>query len=114
MYEEILPRMQDPFEIWDTYAEDYAHRPEFVHNYRYRYSFHGVHPLILWAQGAYPLRHLGKAFLGGAQDFKVARLMGFEPFATVEEAVAEAERLLGKDCSISYVAMPPHFVHNVI
>ena len=113
MYEEILPRMQDPFEIWDTFAEDYAHRPEFVHNYRYRYSFHGVHPLILWGQGAYPLRHLGKAFLAGAQDFKVARLMGFEPFATVEEAIAEAERLLGKDCSISYVAMPPHFVHNV-
>lgn len=114
MYEEILPRMQDPFEIWDTYAEDYAHRPEFVHNYRYRYSFHGVHPLILWGQGAYPLRHLGKAFLAGAQDFKLARLMGFEPFTTVEEAITEAECLLGKDCSISYAAMPPHFIHNVL
>ncbi|HEX78188.1 MAG TPA: DUF2088 domain-containing protein [Dehalococcoidia bacterium] len=113
MYEEILPRTQDPFEIWDVYSEDYAHRPEFIHHYRYRYSYHGAHPLILWGQGAYALRHLGKVFLAGAQDPDAARLMGFEPFPTVAEAIAEAERLLGKDCSIAYASMPPAFIISV-
>ena len=113
MFEKLLPHMQDPFELWDLYAEDYAHRPEYIHKYRYGYSFHGVHPLILWGQGAYALRHLSKAFLAGATDFEAARMMGFEPFRTLEEAIAEAEALLGKNCSISYPEMMDNFICNV-
>jgi len=113
MFEKLLPYNQDPFELWELYAEDYAHRPEYIHKYRYGYSFHGVHPLILWGQGAYGLRHLGKVFLAGATDFEVARMLGFEPFARVEEAIAEAERLLGKDCSISYPEAVDSFICNV-
>jgi nickel-dependent lactate racemase len=113
VFEKLLPYNQNPFEIWELYAEDYAHRPEYIHNYRYGHSYHGVHPLILYGQGAYGLKHLGKAFLAGATDFEAARMVGFEPFATVEEAVAEAERLMGKDCSISYVEMVNNFICNV-
>ncbi len=109
-FNEVLPIMQDPYDIWDLYSEDFAHRPEFIHKYRYAYGFHGVHPLILWGQGAFPLRHLGRAFLAGAKDFEVARCIEFEPFATVEEAVAEAESTLGKDCEITYLPMPPMFI----
>ncbi len=113
MFEKLLPYNQNPFELWELYAEDYAHRPEYIHKYRYGYSFHGVHPLILWGQGAYGLKHLGKAFLAGATDFEVAKMLGFEPFAKVEEAIAEAERLLGKDCSISYPEAVDSFICNV-
>jgi hypothetical protein len=52
-------------------------------------------------------------FLAGATDFETAKRLGFEPFASVEEAVAEAENLLGSDCSITYVDMPESFVCNV-
>ena len=113
MFDHILPRTRDPFEIWDLYSEDYAHRPEFVHKYRYAYAYHGAHPLILWGQGSYPLRHVGRVFLAAALDFKAAEILGFEPFATVEEALEEAEDSLGKDCRISYVEMPPSFICNV-
>ncbi|MFW6150032.1 MAG: lactate racemase domain-containing protein [Chloroflexota bacterium] len=113
MFDTLLPRTQDPFELWDLYAEEYAHRPEFVHRYRYGYGFHGVHPLILWGQGAYGLRHLSHVFLAGAADFETARRIGFEPFSSVEEAVAEAERIMGNDCDISYVDMPQSFICNV-
>ncbi len=113
LFEKILPKIQDPFEIWDLYAEDFAHRPEYIYKYRYGYAYHGVHPLILWGQAAYPLRQVSKVFLAGAKDFETARLMGFEPFATVEEAIAEAERILGKDCSISYPVMPPTVICDV-
>jgi len=113
MFETLIPHLHDPFELWELYAEEYAHRPEFIHRYRYGFSFHGVHPLILWGQGAYGLRYVGKVFLAGATDPEVARMLGFEPFASVEEAIAEAERLMGKDCSITYLEMPESFICNV-
>lgn len=113
MFHQLLPHTQDPFELWELYAEEYAHRPEFIHKYRFGFGFHGVHPLILWGQGAYGLRYVGKVFLAGAIDFDVARILGFEPFATVEEAIAEAENLLGKDCSIAYPEMRESFICNV-
>lgn len=113
MFEQLLPHTRDPVELWELYAEEYAHRPEFTHKYRYGYSFHGAHPLIIYGQGIYGLKHAGKVFLAGATDFGVARLLGFEPFSSVEEAVAEAEHLLGKDCSITYLDMPQSFICNV-
>ena len=113
IFEHLIPETQDPFVLWDLYAEEYAHRPEFVHKYRYGFGFHGVHPLILWGQGAYGLRYMGKVFLAGAKDPEAARLLGFDAFDTVEEAIAEAERLIGKNCSISYPEMGDSFICNV-
>jgi len=113
MFDKLIPETQDPFVLWELYAEEYAHRPEFVHKYRYGFGFHGVHPLILWGQGAYGLRYAGKVFMAGAKDPEAARLLGFEAFATVEETIAEAERLIGKDCSISYPEMRDSFICNV-
>ena len=113
MFEKLLPHTQDAFELWELYAEEYAHRPEFIHKYRYGYGFHGSHPLILYGQGAYGLKYVSKVFLAGATDFEAARRVGFEPFASVEEAVAEAENIMGKDCSITYLDMPQSFVCNV-
>lgn len=110
LFEQVLPHLQDPYDLWEIYAEDFAHRPEYVHKYRYAYGFHGVHPLILWGQGAFAFRHLSRLFLAGAQDVEAACRIGFEPFATVEEAVAEAEATLGKDCTLSYLPMPPMFI----
>ena len=60
LFDQILPRTTDPFEIWDTYAEDFAARPEYVYAYRYQFSFHGAHPLFLWGQTAFARRHLGR------------------------------------------------------
>jgi len=113
MFNKLLPHTQDAFELWDLCAEEYAHRPEFIHKYRYAYAFHGVHPLILWGQGAYGLKYVSKVFLAGATDFEVARMLGFEPFASVEQAIAEAENLMGRDCSITYLDMPQSFICNV-
>ncbi len=112
-YEKVLPHTKDAVEIWDLYAEEYAHRPEFVHKYRYGYGFHGSHPLIIYGQGIYGLNYLSSIFLAGATDFETARRVGFEPFASVEEAVSEAENLMGKDCSITYLDMPQPFICNV-
>ncbi len=109
LFDRILPQLTDPFEIWERYAEDFASRPEYVHRYRTAYGFHGSHPLILYGQGVYQLKHLSRVFLACPEDRAVARRLGFEPFPTVEEAIAEAERSLGPDCSITYQVVPPFF-----
>lgn len=104
LYHEVLPYRQDPVEVWDTYAEEYAHRPEFVHKYCNGFAYHGAHPCILYGQGLYALNHLGHVFAAGvpAEHAEVARRVGFEPFPTVEAALQEAEARLRKDCTISY------------
>ncbi len=113
LFEKVLPQTKDAIEIWDLYAEEYAHRPEFVHKYRYGYGFHGSHPLIIYGQGIYGLNYLSHVFLAGATDFEAARRVSLTPFASVEEAIAEAENIMGKDCSITYLDMPQPFICNV-
>jgi lactate racemase len=104
LYNEVLPSMSDPVEVWDTYSEEYAHRPEFVHKYRNGFAFHGAHPCILYGQGLYALNHLSAVFAAGVpkENEGVARQMGFEPFPTVDSALQEAEARLGQGCSITY------------
>lgn len=103
LYHEVLPQIQDPVEVWDTYSEEYAHRPEFVHKYRTGFAFHGAHPCILYGQGLYALNHLGAVFAAGVpkENEEVARRVGFEPFPTIGAALNEAEDRLG-DCTITY------------
>ena len=113
LFEKVIPYVKDSIEVWDRFAEDFAYRPEFAHKYRYAYAFHGAHPVILWGQGVRTLRYVSKVFLAGATDFETARQVGFEPFATVEEAVAEAENLMGKDCSITYLDLEQELICRV-
>lgn len=54
-----------------------------------------------------------RAALAGVEDTEAARLVGFDPFATVEEAMAEAEASLGKDCAIAHPSMPAVFLTSV-
>jgi hypothetical protein len=104
LYHDVLPTMHDPVEVWDTYAEEYAHRPEFVHKYRNGFAFHGAHPCILYGQGMYALKQLGAVFAAGvpSEHEEVARRVGFEPFPTIDAALQEAEARLGKDCTLTY------------
>jgi nickel-dependent lactate racemase len=113
VYDRLLPYERDPMELWELYAEEFAHRPEYIHKYRYGHAFHGAHPFILFGQGLYGFKHAGRVFLAGARDKEAARRVGFEPFDTLDEAIGEAERTLGSGCSISYPDMPQNFVCDV-
>ena len=113
VYEKLLPYQRDPVELWELYAEEFAHRPEYVHAYRYGYAFHGAHPFILFGQGLYGFNHVSRVLLAGARDREAARRVGFEPFDSLRDAIAEAERTLGSDCSISYPDMQQNFTCDV-
>jgi hypothetical protein len=103
----VLPAVPDANEGWELYADDFAHRAEHVHKYRYGYGYHGAHPFFLWGRLPTARRHLAGIYLAGATDFETARLLGLEPFDTLEAALAAAESELGRDCSISLLQSPP-------
>jgi hypothetical protein len=113
LWERVLPTNRDPFDLWDTHAEEYARRPGFVHRYRYGYAMHGVHPLILWGQGAFALRHCSRVFLAGVEEPWVAERLGFEAFPSVEAALAEARATLGAGASVTYLHRPPEWTPAV-
>jgi hypothetical protein len=113
LFEKILPRTTDPFAIWDEYAEDFAHRPEYVYAYRRQFSFHGAHPLFLWGQTAFARRHCSRIIFCGGKDPEPVQRMGFSWTPTVEDALDLARAELGRDPSVSLVEMPPVFIPDV-
>jgi hypothetical protein len=106
VWEQILPTTRDPYEIMARHAEDYARRPDYVEAYRHRFAFHPIHGLL----ATHPLRrlrHAGRVIVAAPMDPHVPRHLGFEVAASVEDAVAAAERVHGRDCAIAYVEQPP-------
>jgi len=105
IWDSILPKHKDPYEIADRFEEDFAHRPEYIYKYRFCYGFHPMHGIMT----TYPLkrlRHASKVFVAGAKEPSLIDHLGFEPTATVEEAVKKAEEIHGKDASTVLVKYP--------
>ena len=102
----VLPATKDPYEARRLFEEDFATRDEYVDAYRNNFSFHGVHGIM----AIFPLKrlkHAGRVFVAGAQDETLVRHVGFEPFATIEAAVAEAQAVHGPGATVAAVRYPP-------
>jgi hypothetical protein len=105
VWNQVLSRSRDPYEIRDLYEEDFAHRPEYLYKYRFGYGFHPIHGIM----ATYPLKrlkHAARVFVAGARDPALVTHLGFEPRESVEAAIAAAERIHGKDCSILFIRNP--------
>jgi hypothetical protein len=99
VWDRVLPETTDPYEISDLFGEEFATHGRYVDLYRNEYAFHPVHA-ILATHPLKRLKHAGRVFVAGAQDASVPKRVGFIPVPTVEAAIAEAETIHGKDCSI--------------
>ena len=113
-YERLLTQERDPYWLWENYVDDFAHRPEYIHGYRYGYAYHGAHPFFMWNSTLMPRRHLKRIYFAGVKDFDVAARLGFEAFPTVEEAIAAAQSELGVDASMTVLQRPPHLIPRVV
>ena len=105
VWDRVLSKSRDPYEIQDLYEEDFAHRPEYIYKYRFCNGFHPIHGIL----ATYPLkrmRHAGRIFVAGALKPSLVTHLGFEAKNTVESAIADAETIHGKDCSIVFVRNP--------
>jgi hypothetical protein len=105
LFEEVLPHCRDPYEIQATYGEEYASDPEFIYNYRFRYSHHPALPIF----AAFPLRRLtyaGRVFIAGAENPELIKRLGMEPFPSVEKAVAAAREIHGAGAAVAFTKYP--------
>lgn len=53
------------------------------------------------------LRHAGRIVVAGIEDPEIARRVGFQPTASVEEALVIAEDVHGPNPSVAVVPYPP-------
>jgi len=105
VWNQVLSRSRNPYEIRDLYEEDFAHRPEYLYKYRFGYGFHPIHGIM----ATYPLKrlkHAARVFVAGATDPSLVTHLGFEPKESVEAAVAAAEKIHGRDSSILFIRNP--------
>jgi nickel-dependent lactate racemase len=105
VWERVLPEELDPYKISERWGDEFASRTDYIDMYRHGYAFHPVHG-ILATHPLKRLRHAGRIFVAGPVDPAVPRHIGFIPAASVEEAVAEAEKVHGTDCTIACVRTP--------
>jgi len=105
IWERVLPITRDPYEIMRRFAEDYARRPDYIEAYRFAFGFHPAHGIM----AVYPLKrlsHIGSVIVAAPRDPQVPRYLGFEVAASVEEALARAEAIHGRECAIACIQQP--------
>jgi len=102
-WDRVLPETRDPYEIMRRYEGEFSTHAGYIDRYRNGVAFHPVHAIL----ATHPLRrlkHASRVIVAGASDPAVPRHVGFDCAASVEEAIAGAQRQHGSDCSIVCVA----------
>jgi len=105
VWENVLSRTLDPYEIEAKYAEKFATHEEYIEKYRRAYAFHPVHAIL----ATYPLKrmsHIGRVFVAGAKDHEIVRHLGFTPAKSAEEALGLAEEAHGRNFTLAHVQQP--------
>jgi hypothetical protein len=106
VWERVLPLTRDPYEITERFEAYFARHAEHIDAYRKRFAFHPIHG-ILATHPLRRLRHVGRVIVAAPVDPHVPRHLGWEVAASVEEAVARARALHGRDATIAWVEQPP-------
>lgn len=110
-YERAYERLQETTDFADIFQFEHelAGDPDAIHKYRHNYAFHPAHPLSMISMGAIAHQRASAVFIPGARKPRYARGLGCIPVKTFEDALARAERHVGKDPRI--LVMPEAFRH---
>lgn len=106
VWDDVLSETRDPYEIMERYEDDFAARDDYIEAYRSGFGFHPVHGLM----ATHPLkrmRHAGNVIVAGIEEPRLARHLGFEATATVEEAIGAAREIHGSGARVALVQYPP-------
>ncbi len=106
VWDRVVPLTRDPYEARELFEPELAAREDYLQRYRRGFGFHPVHPIM----AIYPfkrLRHAGQVIVAGAENPDLVRHVGFEPAATVEEALGKAGDLHGPNPTVAVVRYPP-------
>lgn len=98
-WDRVLPETRDPYEIMRRYEAEFATHAGYIDQYRHGVAFHPVHAIL----ATHPLRrmkHAGRVIVAGARDPAVPERLGFGYAASVEDALRDAEKVHGRECSV--------------
>lgn len=70
---------------------------EYLYGYSNRYTYHPFHAMSMTSGGAVPFKWCSEIYLVGAQKPGYARGMGYRTLSTVEDALRDVERHVGKN-----------------
>jgi len=105
VWERVLPSTRDPYEITARFEHEFAHHEAHIDAYRHRFAFHPIHGIL----ATHPLKRLarvGRVIVAGARDEDVPRHLGWDVAPTVEDAVARAQAIHGRNATIGVVEQP--------
>ena len=108
VWDTVLPETKDPDEARREFEPAFAQRADYIDAYRTGFGFHPVHGIM----ALYPLkrlRHASRVIVAGAEDPAIPAHCGFASAPDVATAVAMAEEVHGKDCSIVLTEYPAAF-----
>lgn len=108
-----LPEMYELFQNNNTlpninrYGEYFATNEEYIRKYRYTNSYHPFHGFSMISSAHLAEMNTSSIYIVGASKPGLARGMGMKTRATVEEALADAKKTVGKKPNI--LALPKTF-----
>lgn len=116
-YRDTYERFQQTASVAEMgqFEQEFASRPDYVAAYRDGRSYHPFHAFSMLYMGATALQRASRVFLAGAQAPEYARGMGLTPTRTFDEALAQAQRLVGPGARVLALpgflrTTPPHLV----
>lgn len=107
-----FPPYQEAYELLQTchrpgdmrqYEEVMATNPEWIYQYRHNFGYHPFHAFSMIYMGGICRQHTSEVYVAGAKEPGFARGMGARTTATVEEALAEAEDIMGHKAKVIVV-----------
>ncbi|MBM3814344.1 MAG: DUF2088 domain-containing protein [Acidimicrobiia bacterium] len=106
-FHRILPETRDSVKLQHKYEAEFAHNPDYRHMYRTGNAYHGVHPFYMWYWGENGQAHVGKVIVVGAEDKRVADILGWDVAATMDEALEMAKSHVGRTPRVTHLHIPP-------
>lgn len=106
-FHRVLPETRDSMVLQRKYEEEFAKDSEYIRQYRTGYAYHGVHPFYMWYWGENGRAHTGKVIVVGAEDKRVADILGWDAARNMEEALDMAKSHVGRAPSVTHLHIPP-------
>ena len=103
----------DPYQIEREYTDLYISNEGYIDKYRNHFGFHPVHGIL----ATHPLRrlkHAGTIIVAGIEDPAIAKHLGYEATATVEEALELAADIHGAGFSCTYAQHPATYTKTTM
>jgi len=91
-----LQALNDFSDVFD-FAEEFVHIHEFIDKYRFSYAYHPFHAFSMVSMGIVALKHTSKIYITGARAPQYARGMNLTPVNTFNDALKDAEKIVGKN-----------------